>query len=218
MTIWVTLEGLNGVGKTHYARRLAAELGGECQLLDELTDTGDKTASTIIAEMMGGGTFLRTGFPLTETFVLASLKVREYERVASLAKPPPIVLEDRGMDTVAVYQAAILAGAKDDNEALLGLAERIAGTARMWRPQPSLTFLLTGDLDSCLDRYAERTGMPVSEPDRGLLDTVNSLYGLLAASEPDRWVVCPTNGRSDSDVLGSLRTSVFSIPSGKADG
>ena len=38
--LWVTVEGLNGVGKTYLAGRLAARLGESCRLISELTDLG----------------------------------------------------------------------------------------------------------------------------------------------------------------------------------
>ena len=37
---WVTVEGINGVGKTRLARRLAQQLGRRCRLVSELTDPG----------------------------------------------------------------------------------------------------------------------------------------------------------------------------------
>lgn len=200
VTTWITVEGLNGVGKTYLIRQLARRLGDRCLVLDELTNTGDDSAKAIIGALAeAGGTFLRTGHPVTETFALAALKVREYERVTALAPPPGYVLEDRGMDTVAVYQAAILGGGH-------ALAERIAAIPAMWRPDPELTILLTDDLDTCIGRFAARTGMPVGAADRELLATVAGLYAGRAAAAPGRWRVCPVTGRAPGDILDQMET------------
>jgi len=198
VTCWISVEGLNGVGKTYLVRQLARRLDGRCLVLDELTSTGDDTAKAIIGALAdGGGTFLRTGHPIAETFALAALKVREYERVTALTPPPGCVLEDRGMDTVAVYQAAILGGGH-------ALAGQIAAIAAMWRPDPDVTILLTDDLDACIGRFAARTGVPVTAADRHLLATVSRLYEARAAAAPGRWRVCPIAGRASGDVVDEM--------------
>lgn len=80
-------------------------LGPGCQVLAELTDAeGEHVAAQVISALSAGGSFLRTGHPLTETFALMALKVREYELVMQMATPPPIVLEDRGVDTWSLVQ------------------------------------------------------------------------------------------------------------------
>src|SRR5262249_55434919 len=109
--LWVTVEGLNGVGKTHLASRLAARLGQGCRLISELTDLGtDQLSGQVIAAVAGpGATFLRPGHPLTERFTLLALKVLEYGRAGTDLAAASVIVEDRGVDTVAVYQAAILA-------------------------------------------------------------------------------------------------------------
>src|ERR1700754_3519943 len=78
---WVSVEGLNGVGKTYLTRLLAARLGPTCRLVSELTDHHPDgfTGRVIAALSRPGSTFLRTGHPLTETFALLALKVYEPE-------------------------------------------------------------------------------------------------------------------------------------------
>lgn len=198
VTCWISVEGVNGVGKTYLIGQLAARLGGGCLVLDELTSTGDDTAKAIIGALAdGGGSFLRTGHPVAETFALAALKVREYERVTALTPAPGCVLEDRGVDTVAVYQAAILGGGH-------ALADKIAAIAARWRPDPDVTILLTDDLDACIGRFAARTGVPVTAADRQLLAEVSRLYEARAAAAPGRWRVCPIAGRASGDVLDQM--------------
>ena len=198
MTRWISFEGLNGVGKTYLIRALADRLGPGCLILNELTDSGDDMAAALIGTLAASGdTFLRTGHPLTETFIFASLKVREYEHVTSLAVAPQWVLEDRGMDTVAVYQAAILGGGPH-------LADRIAAITSPWRPDPDLTVLLLDDFDACVDRFVARLGRPIDVGDRDILSAVGDLYTQRAAADLDRWRICSRTGRPNDVVLDDL--------------
>ena len=63
--LWVSIEGINGVGKTSAARATAAHLGARCVLLDELTDTSEVALheQVIAALTVPGDPFLRTGQP-----------------------------------------------------------------------------------------------------------------------------------------------------------
>ncbi|MBI1759050.1 MAG: thymidylate kinase [Actinobacteria bacterium] len=204
---WVSVEGLNGVGKTYLSQRLAARLGAGCRLLGELTDArqDEVTARVIGALTRPGATFLRTGHPLTETFALLALKVREFEQ---LQPPPPgvsVIVEDRGVDTVAVYQAAILTAGRPVGEAV-DVVDRVHQAAAAWRPAPDVTLLIIDDLDTCVARFADRTGVPVSTADRALLMRVADLYTRLAAAHPDRFQVIERSGRSEEQTVESMYT------------
>lgn len=202
---WVSVEGVNGVGKTYLTGRLTARLGTSWRLLSELTDHGvDQLTGQVIAALARpGGTFLRTGNPLTETFALLASKVHEYERLATASGGKPgLVLEDRGVDTVAVYQAAILAGT--DRSVTPGLVARIHTTAVLWRPLPALTLLIIDDLDSCIARFETRLGTALDTTDRDLLAHVDYLYKHLANSHPHRIRIIDRTGRAEDDVLDEM--------------
>jgi dTMP kinase len=211
---WITVEGVNGVGKTHLMQRVADRLGPDCVLVAELTDhQPDRLPGRIITAMASaGGTFLRTGHPRTETLALIALKVREYEhRQRILAPQTRLVLEDRGIDTVAVYQAAILAGSDASLLDALEVAQRIYRTALAWRPLPQRTLLLIDDLDACLRRFVARTGEPVSRPDEALIAQVHELYLAQAAAEPQRFVVIDRAGHAETKVVDDLEDQCRSL-------
>jgi dTMP kinase len=109
---WVTLEGVEGVGKTYLGRLLAARLGSRCRLLGEVTDHQAHVlpGRVIAALSRAGDLWLRTGHPATETLALLALKAGEHERLSQEHTAAEIIIEDRGVDSVAVYQALILAG------------------------------------------------------------------------------------------------------------
>ncbi|MDQ7904694.1 hypothetical protein RB614_09190 [Phytohabitans sp. ZYX-F-186] len=202
---WVSVEGLNGVGKTYLTGRLATRLGQSCRLVSELTDHGPEqlTGQVTAALARRAGTFLRTGHPVTEMFALLALKVYEYERLTADPRPPALVLEDRGPDTVAVYQAAIMTLGQPA-AAAAEIVDRVLTTARTWRPLPTLTMLVVDDLDACIGRYSDRLGAPVNSADRELLVRVDTLYRELAISNPDRIRVVDRTGRPQGDVLAEM--------------
>jgi dTMP kinase len=94
----VSVEGINGVGKTSAARSAAVMLGTRCLLLDELTDQpGDTLPGQVIAALAArNDPFLRTGHPAAETLALLALQVRKAERLAvrDLAGID-VIIEDR---------------------------------------------------------------------------------------------------------------------------
>jgi thymidylate kinase len=179
----VALEGANGTGKTYLARRAAAALGDRCHLLAELPDSpaGGLPGQVVAALRDGGGRFLRSGVPRTETLLLAALQVHRHEALPALS-PGTVVLEDRGPLSVAVYQAAVLH--PGDQDAALAAAGQILALIAQWRPLPSRTLLLTDESCRCRERFEGRTGRPASAGEAALMTAVAGLYGLIAARHP----------------------------------
>lgn len=178
--LWVSLEGRNGVGKTHLAALVSAGLGKDCLALAELTDNHpDSLPARIIATLSGGDPFLRGAAPMTETLLLAALQVHRHETT------PPAglwVLEDRGPLTVAVYQAAVLQ--PHDDDAALVTARRILAAITDWRPLPQLTVLLRDDPQACLRRFALRIARAASPDEIRLMTRASDLYDRLAPEIP----------------------------------
>jgi dTMP kinase len=209
-TTWICAEGPNGVGKTHLLAALADRLGQRCRLLTELTDAeGEHVPAQVISALSTGKSFLRTGRPRTETFALIALKVREYELVNQMTTPPRIVLEDRGVDTTALCQAAILLGPDAGDDDTWALAQQIHATAEAWRPKPDLVLLILDDLDACLRRYAERVGRPMTADERHLVTRAAQLYQRQADHEPERFRVVHRTGRDEQDVLDEMEHLVL---------
>ncbi|MGH3798349.1 MAG: hypothetical protein ACRDSP_26165 [Pseudonocardiaceae bacterium] len=209
-TAWVCAEGPNGVGKTYLLAVLAGRLDQRCRLLTELTDAeGEHVPAQVISALSTGKSFLRAGHPRTETFALIALKVREHEVVTKMANPPRIVLEDRGIDTTALYQAAILLGPDASDEDTWALAQQIHATAAFWRPKPDLVLLILDEIDACLRRYAERVGRPMTEDEQHLVTRTARLYQRQADHEPDRFRVVHRAGRHEQDVLDEMEHLVL---------
>lgn len=208
--LWVSVEGLNGVGKSEAIRAVAAELGPRCVRLSELTDQdGDTLPGQVIAALRSTeDVFLRTGHPVVETLAFLALKVREYERLtASDLTGVEVILEDRGVDSTAIYQAVILA-AQHPGVQPLELAERILATMAPWRPAPDATVLLTCDREVATSRFAARTGRVLADRDLVVIEQAEVLYRNFARAHPDRFTVLDVNGCSRDKSAKALRAAV----------
>lgn len=181
----VSLEGINGVGKTYLGALATRRLGDESLPLAELPDSGPSTLpGQIISTLRAGGDlFLRTGYPRTETLLLIALHVHRHE--ATPVGRGQVILEDRGPHSVAVYQAAILAEADHMSDAdALKVSQLILGTIAQWRPLPQITLLLRDESARCRSRFEERLGRPTTPDERALMARVDQLYGLMADTLP----------------------------------
>ncbi|WP_210435200.1 hypothetical protein [Saccharopolyspora sp. ASAGF58] len=205
--LWVSVEGINGIGKTTAARALSASLDGRCLLLDELTDqAGDTLPGRVISALAADDdVFLRTGYPVVETLALLALKVREAERLAAIPAPPEVevVIEDRGVDSVAVYQAAILS-AQVSGADPTDIARHVLATVSRWRRLPDATVLLTGDREVCTRRFADRIGRTLAPRDLRVIEQAEFLYTGLAAVETDRYTVIDATGKPAEAVADEV--------------
>jgi dTMP kinase len=216
--LWVSVEGVEGAGKTYLAQRLARLLGPGCLLVSEVTDHRPQTMEgRIVAALSAcGDLFLRTGHPAAETLALLALKARAHSEAAASALPhTQVVLEDRGPDTVAVYQALILH--PDGTEAqILDTAQRILAFAGRWRPLPDVTLLITDDPGICEERFAARTGRPVEPPERRLMRSAAQLYEQLAAAEAARYKVISRQDRTTGQALADMAAACRPATAGRA--
>ncbi|MEV6730628.1 thymidylate kinase [Streptomyces sp. NPDC051364] len=209
----MSVEGINGVGKTDAVVGTAAALGPRCLRLDEVTDkAGDTLPGQVVAALSADGdVFLRTGHPVAETLALLALKVREFEQLtAGDLAGVDVVLEDRGVDTTAVYQAVILAAQYPGTD-MLALAERILTTTARWRPLPDATILLTGDRRLCTARFAARAERVFSALDQQMFAHAEALYLDLAGAHPERFTILDVTGYSREETAQALTQTVQNL-------
>ncbi|MFJ6140273.1 dTMP kinase [Kitasatospora sp. NPDC092286] len=211
--LWVSVEGINGVGKTTAVRATAASLGSRCLRLDELTDqAADTLPGRVIAALSADGDVcLRTGHPIVETLALLALKFREVERLTpELLDGVDVIVEDRGVDSVAVCQGAILHTEHRATPARV-VAEQILATARQWRSMPDATLLLTGDREVCTARFAARIGRTLPASALKVIEQTEQLYQELAAAEPDRFTVIDVTGYDREETGKAVEDTVRAI-------
>lgn len=210
--LWVSIEGINGVGKTSAARSVAATLGARCLLLDELTDSGDTLTGRVIAALSAeGDPFLRTGYPVVETLALLALQVRKAERLATRdLAGVRVIIEDRGVDSVAVCQAAILCSQHPETSPD-AVARHVLSTARRWAVLPDATILLTGDPSLCARRFADRIGCSLTPADVQVLEQIDTLYHEAAARDPGRYTLLDTADMSPEETTDAVQEIVTTL-------
>jgi dTMP kinase len=211
--LWVSIEGINGVGKTSAARAATAMLGARCVLLDELTDScGTALHGPVIAALTEhGDPFLRTGHPVVETLALLALQVGKAERLAGrYLTGVEAVIEDRGVDSVAVYQAAILCSPHPETSPEL-VARHVLSGFRRWRRNPDATILLTGDPEECARRFADRIGRALTPADLHLLEQIDTLYRMAAADDPGRYALLEVAGMPLEEIAGAVKKIVATL-------
>jgi dTMP kinase len=211
--LWVSVEGINGVGKTTVVRATSTALGARCLRLDELTDqSADTLPGQVIAALAAeGDVCLRTGHPVAETLALLALKFREYERLTpELLDGVDVIVEDRGVDSVAVCQGAIL-HAEHRATPASAVAAHILATARSWRSMPDATLLLTGDLEVCTARFAARIGRTLPASALEVIEQTDQLYRELAAADPDRFTVIDVTGYGPEEAGKAVEAAIRAL-------
>lgn len=165
----VSIEGLNGVGKTYLTNRVvdAAERRGETPPLviedfsRRTTSSGDAGADLgrrllrALVSASHSERFLRAGFPRSETLLLLAIKMHDYETALPALRAGRSVIEGRSIHSTAVYQALIM---NPDDEDAFAHAHQIRDQAARWRPLPDLTIVLTDHVDTAVHRAEARNG------------------------------------------------------------
>ncbi|MFB6110083.1 MAG: dTMP kinase [Halodesulfurarchaeum sp.] len=168
----VSLEGLDGSGKTTVWEHLRAERGTGYTFTHEPTDSwyGEAVDRSIRTE---------DADPLAELFLFAADHADHLERVIRPALDRgEVVLTDRYSDSRYAYQGAAIAEEVPDP---------VAYVRRIHEPftrPPDLTIYLEVDPATAV----ERSGATNKLEQRAFLDAVRENYEELIAAEPDRFV------------------------------
>jgi dTMP kinase len=175
----ITIEGLDGAGKTTLAAGLEAELRTRGLDVRLLREPGGVPASEHVRKLVKDPT-LRIGARAEALLYAAARAQLVEEAIEPLLDQGAWVLLDRFVDSSLAYQGAGRALGIDDVRAI----NEFATTGL----QPDRTLLLTLDPATGLARAASRQ----EEPDRlereqlTFFEQIATAYARLAASDPDR--------------------------------
>jgi len=203
--VFVTLEGVDGAGKSTQARMLAEALGPETVLLRE---PGGTVAGERLRELLKDASVELT--PRAELMLFCAARAELVDQVISpsLAAGRDVVC-DRFVDSTAAYQG----GARGIDPGLVATLNAAAVRGCM----PDRTILLRLDTETAVERARERCESPISdrfeaEGDR-FQDRIAAEFDRIAAAEPERFVVVDAAGSVDQvharvlEVLGLERTA-----------
>jgi dTMP kinase len=206
----VSFEGISGAGKTYLSRAIRASApGSTMRFVNELSERSGTGLDRKIIDVLQytGDRFCRTGAPLSETFLLLALKMADYEMyIAPALAEGRTVIEDRSIDTVAVYQSILIEPSNPSQ--WLNLAKRIFAAASQWRRPPDLTFFLDDSLDSCIMRAESRLQIAYSEDERALLRDAADLYRRYAKVYRERIILLDRQSHSETEILARVSAEI----------
>ena len=204
--LFITLEGMDGSGKTTQMHRLAARLRGMGRTVLETAEPGGPPIGVAIRRILLDSANQELS-PVTEVLLYFASRAQNVDEwiLPALARGE-IVLSDRFTDSSLVYQGY----GRELGAATIEALERIACRGL----KPHLTLLVDIDAETSLGRARARNqAQPHSETrmDEQSLEfhqKVHAAYHKLAASEPER--VRMVDGRADIDAIEREIWSVVS--------
>ncbi|MGB3444593.1 MAG: hypothetical protein WBA97_38120 [Actinophytocola sp.] len=215
----VSIEGLNGVGKTYLTNRLIAASAAHSrrppQVIEEFSRRADATTDLgrrllrILIDAANGEYFLRGGFPRSETLLLLAIKMHDYEAARPALLNGDTVIEGRSIHSTAIYQSLIL---EPDDEAAARLLDTIIADASRWRPLPDLTIVLTDDVDTSVRRAETRDDRQFTDEQRDLLRRAAPLFERLATADPQRVRLLDRRNHDANELVDKMSTWIAAAP------
>ena len=197
--MFVTLEGVDGAGKSTQARLLAEALGPETLLLRE---PGGTAAGERLRELLKDASAELT--PRAELMLFCAARAELVERVIGPAlEAGRSVVCDRFVDSTVAYQG-------DARGLDLGLIETLNAAAVAGR-MPDRTVLLRLDPSLAAERAQGRCEAPISDrfESQGVAfqERIAAAFDRIAAAEPERFVVVDAAG-SVAEVEARVRAAL----------
>lgn len=207
----LSLEGISGTGKTFYRKQLEKNIGNKENILfikEIFNEAQDGLNKKIFSALYHTeDRFFDMGVPLTETMLLLSRSMYKYESTIRQAlEDGKTVIEDRSIDTIALYQAILIAQKNGGNP--LEIAEKIYSFAGSFRQLPQKTFLLYGNPDLAISRAEKRDGMPYKPDEIKLLKTVDKFYSIYADIHPERFIKLDISKEDSEQIVHRMQNII----------
>jgi dTMP kinase len=207
-----SLEGISGTGKTFLMKILTKELEENQNIIfikkifDEVHVGLDK--QIFLALYHTGDKFFDMGVPLTETMLLLSRFMYQYESVINKSlNNGKIVVEDRGIDTVALAQAIII-NKKYEGD-VIKISNDIYEFAKKFIRLPDKTFLLCGDPEFAIKRAEQRDNQLYTSEEKEILKKVEQMYILNAEREPERFIRFDIHNDKIYEIVKKIKNEIL---------
>lgn len=187
----ITLEGINGIGKTYYFNFLREALKESnirfnAEINDDVHSGINKSIFDIL--LSTSSRFFDTGNPKMETLLILAKQANDEERfVLPSIREGQSIVSDRGFDTVAIVQGIMLYRKYKGD--LLQHINEVYKTAIKFNMIPNKTILFTGDFDKSLQRATLRDKQEYSKEEIEILKMESEILHELSQREKDRFIV-----------------------------
>lgn len=204
----ITLEGINGIGKTYYFNYLKSVFN-DIYFNGEINDQGHQGINKSIFEILlsTNDRFFDTGNAKMETLLIMAKQANDEERVIiPRLNNGENVISDRGFDTVCAVQSIMMYRKYGGN--IMDHFNNVYMTLRTFNLLPDKTILLTGDIDSSIRRATLRDGYPYSDSELDILKKESSIFRMLSEIDKDRFVVIDVDRDTESiknDLVMTLK-------------
>lgn len=187
----ITLEGINGIGKTYYFNFLREALKeSNIRFNAEINDDVHSGINKGIFDILlsTNSRFFDTGNPKMETLLILAKQANDEERfVLPSIREGQSIVSDRGFDTVAIVQGIMLYRKYEGD--LLQHINEVYKTAIKFNMIPNKTILFTGDFDKSLQRATLRDKQEYSKEEIEILKMESEILHELSQREKDRFIV-----------------------------
>ncbi|HLZ62143.1 MAG TPA: hypothetical protein VKR06_34800 [Ktedonosporobacter sp.] len=210
--IHISLEGISGCGKSFMLEKLREAMPDA--LVVYVQEIEDRNACGLQSALLTflhshGDHFLRTGHPCTETLLLMALKTYDAETVIGPAlSNGSSVIEDRSLDTVAIYQALVLHPGQAELQ--LQKAAMIYQQLTSFRRAPDLTFWIDDAFETAIERAQRRSANGYSLSDVAVLREADALYRRYAGLHQDRIIRLDRRLLEVEDIVQTIREVILS--------
>jgi len=201
--LYVCFEGIEGSGKSHYARRLEEKYRDRIYVAEEFPDDGICQDIMETLKKDGSPVLLSQGNALREFSLFVAMKEHLFqEKIVPALKQDRIVIENRGPYTNCIYQAVLyteeLGGSPLQHyRDLMKIREQSS-------PKPDKVVLFTPNFDRALRRAQDRDGIEYPDFEINRIRKVYELYLEVARLERERFIfVKPDERTTDRNVIPS---------------
>ncbi len=203
--LFISLEGIDGCGKTTQLKQLSARLGASGREVVETVEPGGTAAGRAIRSILLDPEHHALDKRTELLLYFASRAQNAAEVIRPALHRNAVVLCDRFTDSTIVYQGAGRGIARDT---ILALHRIACGDLN-----PDMTLLLDIDLETSLRRARRRNLDEASvetrmdDQDRAFFERVRAGYQALAAAEPNRIRLIDARGSIEA-VAGRIWNEV----------
>lgn len=200
--MFISVEGIEGSGKTTVVRELADRLRQDRRTVDLLRDFANPGFRLPVEDALRKSRFFSLGFedgPRAAFLYMLYHEAAKWDRAESSSRE--VMIADRFLDSIVAYQGHFLPSPESrDSEEL----ERITtGTLRqIGVPIPDRTYLLDVSTKVSAERFARREGRALSDFELANLTQIRASLLAVARAKP-RFLVIDADRPLD-DVVGTI--------------